>query len=126
MSNIVDRAQWKGAALVYLPKYVKPEDPLFDATDAEIETSFLAALERMYPAFSRSRVRAFRVSRVREVFPIATLGYSRTLPPIETSLPGVFLLNSAHIVNGTLNVNETVTLAERGLATIDAATAAAR
>jgi hypothetical protein len=60
------------------------------------------------------------VSRVRHVFPIATLGYSRSLPPIETSVPGAYLLNSAHIVNGTLNVNETLGLVERGLAALDA------
>ena len=125
MSNVVDRSEWNGKALVYLPKYVKPDDPLFEASDAEIEASFLGALERMYPAFSRSAVRAFRVSRVREVFPIATLGYSRALPPIATSVPGVFLLNSAHIVNGTLNVNETLGLVDRGLAAIDARPAAA-
>jgi protoporphyrinogen oxidase len=125
MSSVVDRAQWNGQALVYLPKYVKPSDPLFDESDESIEASFLAALERMYPNFSRSRVRAFRVSRVRAVFPIATLGYSRMLPPIATSLPGVYLLNSAHIVNGTLNVNETVALVELGLAAIDAEAALA-
>jgi hypothetical protein len=65
-------------------------------------------------------VRAFRISRVREVFPIATLGYSRGLPPIATSVPNVFLLNSAHIVNGTLNVNETLALVPRGLEALDA------
>jgi protoporphyrinogen oxidase len=118
MSNVVDRSEWHGKALVYLPKYVKPDDPLFAASDAEIEDSFLGALERMYPKFSRANVRAFRVSRVREVFAIATLGYSRELPPIETSVPGVFLLNSAHIVNATLNVNDTLGLVERNLATI--------
>jgi protoporphyrinogen oxidase len=121
MANVVDRAQWNGAALVYLPKYVEPDDALFEASDAEIEARFLAALERMYPAFSRARVRAFRVSRVRHVFPIATLGYSRGLPPIVTSVPGVVLLNSAHIVNGTLNVNETLGLVERGLAALEGA-----
>ena len=31
---------------------------------------------------------------------------------MQTSLPGVFAVNSAHIANGTLNVNETVKLAE--------------
>jgi protoporphyrinogen oxidase len=118
MSNVVDRAAWNGGALVYLPKYVKPDDPLFEASDAEIEASFLGALERMYPSFSRDRVRAFRVSRVRHVFPIATLGYSRSLPGIETSIPGLYTLNSAHIVNGTLNVNETLALVERGLGAI--------
>ncbi len=122
MSNIVDRAAWKGRALVYLPKYVRPDDPLFEASDEAIQTAFVAALERMYPGFARDTVRAFKISRVREVFPIATLRYSRSLPPIATSVPGVFTLNSAHIVNGTLNVNETLGLVDRGLAALDAAT----
>jgi protoporphyrinogen oxidase len=120
MSNVVDRREWNGKALVYLPKYVKPTDPLFDESDERIEEAFVGALERMYPHFSRDQVRAFRISRVREVFPIATLGYSRALPPIATSVPNVFLLNSAHIVNGTLNVNETLALVPRGLEALDA------
>lgn len=118
MSSVVDRAAWNGQALVYLPKYVRPDDPLFEASDATIEASFIAALERMYPGFSRGRVKAFRVSRVREVFPIATLGYSDRIPPIATSVAGVYALNSTHIVNGTLNVNETISLVERGLAAL--------
>ncbi len=69
------------------------------------------ALERMYPAFSREDVLSFKISRARYVLPISTLGYSKRLPPIATSIPGVFMVNSAHIVNGTLNVNETVQLA---------------
>ena len=121
MSNVVDRRAWNGRALVYLPKYVRPDDPLFEKSDADIEASFIGALERMYPAFDRSRVRAFAISRVRHVFPIATLGYSRHIPPIATSVPGLFLLNSAHIVNGTLNVNETLGLVDRGNAALDAA-----
>jgi protoporphyrinogen oxidase len=121
MSSVVDRREWNGRALVYLPKYVRPDDPLFEASDDAIEATFLDALERMYPGFSRARVQAFRISRVRQVFPIATLGYSKRLPPIATSVPGIFTLNSAHIVNGTLNVNETLQLVERGLTALDAA-----
>jgi protoporphyrinogen oxidase len=121
MANVVDRSAWNGGALVYLPKYVKPDDPLFDESDEAIEASFLGALERMYPEFSRDRVRAFRISRVRHVFPIATLGYSRSLPGIETTIPGLYTINSAHIVNGTLNVNETLALVDRGLGAIGVA-----
>jgi len=119
MSSVVERREWNGRALAYLPKYVRPDDPLFEASDDAIEATFLAALERMYPNFTRSRVAAFRISRVRHVFPIATLGYSKRLPPIATSVPGIYTLNSAHIVNGTLNVNETLQLVERGLAALD-------
>lgn len=115
MSALVDREQFGGHALVYLPKYVAPDDPIFDLTDDEVQEKFLSALARMYPNFKRSDVRAFRVSRVRHVFPIPTLHYSDKLPAPQTSMSGVFILNSAHIVNGTLNVNETVQLAENAL-----------
>jgi protoporphyrinogen oxidase len=113
MSALVDKAEFGGNALVYLPKYVAPDDELFEKSDAEIEEIFLSALEKMYPHFDRKDVSAFKISRVRNVFPIPTLNYSENLPPIETSLKNVFVINSAQITNGTLNVNETVQLAEK-------------
>lgn len=110
MTALVDPEQLDGNHLIYLPKYVKPDDSAFDMTDAEIEDQFISALDRMYPHFSRDDVQAFRVSRVRHVFALPTLGYSERVPPIETNVPNVFAVNSSHILNGTLNVNETVKL----------------
>jgi protoporphyrinogen oxidase len=111
MTAIVDRRELKGQHLIYLPKYVASDDPAFLMNDATVEETFLAALQRIHPRFDRASIRAFRVSRVPYVFPIPTLEYSKRLPPVRTSLPGVFLASSAQIVNGTLNVNETVKLA---------------
>lgn len=113
MSALVDRQQFGGKTLVYLPKYVVPDDPAFARSDAEIEAEFVAALLRMYPHLRQSDVLGFRVSRVRYVLAVATLHYSARLPAMQTSIPGVHIVNSAHIVNGTLNANETVQLAER-------------
>jgi len=115
MSALTGREFFEGQSLVYLPRYVASDDPAFGMSDAEIAAQFLPALERIYPRFRRSDVSAFRVSRVRHVFAIPVLEYSRLLPPIRTSMPGLFIVNSAHIVNGTLNVNETLALAERVL-----------
>ena len=117
MSALVGKAEFGGNALVYLPKYVAPDDELFEKTDAEIEEIFLAGLENMYPHFSRADVREFKISRVRQVFPIPTLSYSENLPSVKTSLENVYIVNSAQITNGTLNVNETVQLAEKFFAT---------
>jgi hypothetical protein len=69
----------------------------------------------MHPSLAADDVLAFRVSRVRHVFALPTIGYSERLPPTATSVPGLYVVNSAHIVNGTLNVNETIQLAERML-----------
>jgi protoporphyrinogen oxidase len=111
MSALVDRREFGGKSLLYLPKYVTSGDPALQLGDEEIEETFLSALEKMHPSFDRQDVRAFRVSRVPFVFPIPTLSYSERLPSIATSVPSLFVANSAHIVNGTLNVNETVKLA---------------
>ncbi|MGE0552588.1 MAG: NAD(P)/FAD-dependent oxidoreductase [Gemmatimonadales bacterium] len=112
MTALVDRERFGGASLVYLPRYLTQDDDFWRRSDDEIEAEFLAALERMYPAFRREQVIAFQVSRVREVLAVATRDYTETtLPAVETSLPSVFLVSSAQIANGTLNVNETISLA---------------
>lgn len=116
MSALVDRKHFGGNTLVYLPKYVVPDDPAFSLSDQEIEETFLKALERMYPHFQLRDLLCFRVSRVRYVLAIPTLNYSERLPPMHTSIPGLHIVNSAHIVNGTLNVNETIQLAEKAAA----------
>jgi protoporphyrinogen oxidase len=115
MSSLVDRGQFGGNTLVYLPKYVGSDDPLFSVPDQEVEAQFLGALFRMYPFLVPDDVLCFRVSRERYVHALPVLSYSDHCPPKRTSLPGVHILNSAHIVNGTLNVNETVRLAEEAL-----------
>jgi protoporphyrinogen oxidase len=115
MSALVDREFFAGNSLVYLPKYLDPGDPAFAMSDQEVQDRFLDALGRMYPRFDRRDVVCFRISRVRNVFPLPTLHYSDNLPSSTTSVPGLHVLNSAHIVNGTLNVNEAVQLAETGV-----------
>jgi protoporphyrinogen oxidase len=111
MTALIDKSELDGNALIYLPRYVAPNDELFDCSDAEIEHEFLTGLQRMHPTLSLADVKAVRISRVRHVFALPTLGYSDRLPPVVTSEPGLYSLNSSHIVNGTLNVNETIKLA---------------
>jgi len=116
MTTLVDRSTFGGNSLVYLPRYVTQNDPLWQQDDASVQRAFVAALERMYPHFRADDVLAWQVSRVREMLAVSTVGYSRLLaPPVTTSIPKVFVVNSAQIVNGTLNVNETLGLAEEKL-----------
>jgi protoporphyrinogen oxidase len=116
MSALVDPAAFGGRGLVYLPRYLAPDDPFFETPDAEVEACFLDGLARVHPGLRREDVVAFRVSRVRHVMALPTLGYSQRVPSLETSVPGLYLAGSAQIVNGTLNVNETVQLAEQAAA----------
>jgi protoporphyrinogen oxidase len=112
MTTLVDRGRFGGNTLVYLPRYLAQDDAFWARSDEEVRELFVSALERMYPAFTRDQVLAFQVSRVREVLAVSTLNYTaERLPALATSLPGVSIINSAQIANGTLNVNETIGLA---------------
>ncbi|MGH9815318.1 MAG: NAD(P)/FAD-dependent oxidoreductase [Candidatus Acidiferrales bacterium] len=112
MTALVDRQQFGSNTLVYLPKYLASGDPAFALSDAEIEQSFLAALFRMYPHLDRSDVLAFCLSREKYVMAIPTLNYTTHLPPMHMSIPGLHIINSAHIVTGTLAVDTTFQLGE--------------
>lgn len=112
MSALTGTGPFGGHTLAYLPRYCVRDDAWWDRTDDEVRGLFLAGLQRMYPTLPESAVKAFVVSRAREVQALATIDYTaRALPAVRTSLPSVFVVNSAQIVNGTLNANESVGLA---------------
>jgi protoporphyrinogen oxidase len=112
MTALVDPATFGGRSLVYLPRYVAQDDEAWGWSDGEVRDRFVGALARVYPGFDPGAVEACRVARASHVFAIPTLHYSRSAPPRATSVPGLYLVNGAQIVDGTLNVDETVALAE--------------
>jgi protoporphyrinogen oxidase len=113
MSALVDASEFKNHGLLYIPRYLRPNHPDFAKSDDELQREMLSSLKRMHPSLADDDVLAFKVSRVRYVFPRPTLGYSRQVPAIDSSVPGLSIVNSAHILNGTLNANETIGLAQR-------------
>jgi protoporphyrinogen oxidase len=121
MTALVDPANFGGNTLVYLPRYLTQSDDFWHKSDAEILEIFIAALQRMYPSLARGDIVASQVARVREMLAVSTLHYTeRSRPPLRTSLPNLYLVNSAQIANGTLNVNETVALANASAAELKA------
>jgi hypothetical protein len=55
------------------------------------------------------------VARAKHVITVLTENYSANLPGIKTSIPNVYIINTAYILDGTLNVNETIKVAETKL-----------
>jgi len=109
MTALVDAENFGGNALVYLPQYLTQTSEYWNRHDDEIFEDCILALERMYPGFKRKQIIARNISRARQVLAVSTLHYSEKLKPdVQTSLENIFVLNSAQIANGTLNVNETL------------------
>jgi protoporphyrinogen oxidase len=113
MSALVDSSEFGANCLLYVPHYVRPDHPDFDQSDEELAAKILSALQRMYPSVRTEDVLAVRISKSRYVFPRPVVHQNRSSLPIDTSVSGITVVNSAHITNGTLNANETVALAQR-------------
>jgi protoporphyrinogen oxidase len=118
MGAIVEPQYLGGHYLVYLPRYLLASDDRFEESDETVHQRCLATLEKMYPHFSRQQVRAIQTARARYVMALPTLNYSEHLPPVVTSVPGLYVLNSAQITKGNLNVNETIEHVEARLAEV--------
>ncbi len=113
MTNLIDRhRETAGVHLVYLPRYTMSDDPLFNASDAEVWACFSPQLRRMHPDLTEAQITGRFVFRERAVQPVPTLGYSRIAPPTATPVPGVYVANTAQIINNTLNNNVMTTLAQ--------------
>jgi protoporphyrinogen oxidase len=115
MTALIDPDEIGGNHLVYLPRYVAADDPLLDAPDEQIERTFLAGLRRLHPDLRDDEIIGFAVSRPRHVLPVPVIGYAERVPAMHTSVPGVWTVNSAQITDGTLNVDETLRLADQAV-----------
>ena len=115
MSALVEKKYFNRKALIYLPKYLNQNDRLFEASDEEIKKMFLTSLKQMVPKISDSDIKFIGIARAKRVLALPMLNYSAQLPKIKTTVPGVYIINSAHITDGTLNVNETIKIAETKL-----------
>ena len=109
MTALVDRERFGGNSLVYLPRYASQDDPIWQRSDAEVVSEFVAGLREDVSRISTSptwwRCRWPAPARCSPFRP----ALQRAVPPADaTSLGNVFVVNSAQIAQGTLNVNETV------------------
>jgi hypothetical protein len=91
---------------------------MLNIPDDELSQSFLNDFLRMYPSIAKEDITFCGVSKARNVFSLPTINYSGNLPGIKTSIDNYFIVNSAQIINGTLNVNETIQVAETKLSEI--------
>lgn len=121
MSSLVDRSAYGGRHLVYLPRYVPSEDAFLEADDEAVRAAFLPGLRTMFPDLRDGEIEDFRVARARHVLAVPTLNYSQALPPVQTSVAGLYVCNSAQILNASLSVTEAVELADRTAAELVAA-----
>lgn len=108
MTALVNRDSFNGNSLIYLPKYVNSNDPMFNLADSDLKEYFIGFLRLMHPSLSNDDILFCQVAKARNVITLPEIGYSGKLPSIRLSGKKIFLINSSFIIDGTLNINETL------------------
>jgi len=108
MSNVVSTDETAGRHITYVPRYVLSTDPALRAPEATVREQCLAGVQRLFPGFDLNDVESVHVNRAVKVQPLQVLGYSRLVPTTATRDPNFFVLNTAQLVNSTLNNNSVV------------------
>ncbi len=118
MTNLIRAAEeTAGRSLVYLPRYVDSEDPLFASTDDDLYATFIErGLKRLFPGFQVSDIVHRSLERARFVQPLPlareTSEVPNGVPDVETPFQ---VVNTSMLRCATLNNNEVVGLVDEFL-----------
>jgi protoporphyrinogen oxidase len=102
-----------GGTLLYVPKYVTPDNPDLERPSADVKREYLDHVRTMFPALQPSDILAAQVARARVAEPIHTVSSRR---PVEADLfpaPGLATASSAHIYPELVNGQAVLGVAER-------------
>ncbi|MCS6841409.1 MAG: NAD(P)/FAD-dependent oxidoreductase [Roseiflexus sp.] len=120
-TNLIDRQFTGGYHLVYLPKYVAPNNLFAQMNDEALQRSFLVYLRRMFPDLRSDDIAAVRIGRERYVEPLHPIGRTDDIPPFTTNIAGLYLVNSSQIYPQLTNGEAAVAHAAQAAAVISQA-----
>jgi protoporphyrinogen oxidase len=96
-TNLIDPQHVKGYHLVYLPKYLAPDNEMANWPDEQVKTEWMKHFRRMFPTFDEADIVDFIVQRARYVEPIRPMGTRHEIPPVKTPVERLYMGNTVMI-----------------------------
>ncbi len=96
-TNLEPASSYGHRHIVYLSKYLPRDAEFYRMPDADLLEFSLAAIQRMFPEFSRDWVRAYHVWRADYSQPIIEKNYGSMIPEIQTPIENVLLSTMAQV-----------------------------
>lgn len=112
-TNLLPSERYGGYHVVYLSRYISPDDPFFAASSEAVLARFKQELHKFNPAFSPDWVKEEWVFRDAYAQPVIECGYPERRPPLATSAEGLFLANMNHIYPEDRGMNYAVMLGQK-------------
>ncbi|HPP54138.1 MAG TPA: FAD-dependent oxidoreductase, partial [Thermoguttaceae bacterium] len=105
-------SDWYGGRhVLYLTRYLRPEDPLWQLSDHQIQDRWLEQLERLAGRPVRSEMDGAWLFRARYAAPLPERGFSRRIPAMRSPLAGLFVAGMVHIYPDERSVNNCIRVA---------------
>ena len=115
MTALVDKSHFGGNSLVYLPRYINSRDEIFNRSNDDLKSEFVDHIKKMRSDLKDEDIISVQMAKAQHVMTLPELNYSNKIPDYKTSVDNLYIINSSFITDGTLNVNESLKIAEKYL-----------
>jgi protoporphyrinogen oxidase len=96
-TNFLSPDHFGGDHIVYCGDYLDLDHEYFDLSKDELLERFLPVLTRFNPKFKPDWVKNSWMFRTKYAQPVPELNHSRNIPPIQTSLSGLFFASMSQV-----------------------------
>lgn len=117
-TNFVSPEQYAGRRIAYMFNYVGEGDPYLAMSAEEYFRAHEPSLRRINPAFEPSWVERMHLFRAEYGTVVYTLGYREKMPPFESPVPGLYVVNTSQIYPYDRNMNNCAELGQRFVRTL--------
>lgn len=119
-TNLISTEYTNGHHIVYLPKYLAPDNDMAQWPDEQVRAEWMKHFRRMFPDFDESLITEFWVHRARYVEPIRPMNTLDEIPPMQTPVERLYMGNTVMIYpelgNGEAVTRYAAQLADRVIA----------
>jgi protoporphyrinogen oxidase len=109
-TNFVEPEHYDGRRFLYVANYLEHGHELLSLDADAVLERYTPGLRKVNPAFDRAWIRNLWLHREPAAQPIVTVGYHERIPPLRTSVPGLFLANTTQVYPEDRGTNYAVRL----------------
>jgi len=104
-TNFQPAETYDGNHIVYLSKYLKETEPLYNMNKGELLNLALPHIKRMFPGFKQSWIRGYHVHKARYAQPVVECHYRKLMPSKQSPIAGLYIATTAQIYPEDRGVN---------------------
>ena len=112
-TNYISPEHYGGDRLVYCGDYLPPDHPYLGFSREQLLEAYLPGLVKINPDFRRDWVRASWMFTEKYAQPVPALDHSRNVPPLKTSIPGLWMANMSQVYPWDRGTNYAVEMGRR-------------